>query len=554
MKKQILTGAESFEELVGENYFYVDKTLFIKELLENRGKVTLITRPRRFGKTLNMDMLKCFFDINKESEALFDGLQIMGHKDMTQKHMNKYPVVFLTLKNIEASTFEGAMEKIRSLVSSVFHNNMQISESGTLNEFKLKKFNKYCAEEATDNEMETSLLFLAECLALYKKKRVIILLDEYDTPLNNALTEGYYDKMLKFMRGFMGSVFKTNDYLEFGVLTGVQRISKEGLVSSFNNPLVCGIMDNEFATSFGFTESEVMDACEKYSMGSMFGEVKRWYDGYRFGGRDMYNPWSITGFLKRKVFEAYWVNTGSMSIFQDIYQKGDQPLKDDIAGLMTGSPVSMQLKDGITYPTEYKKTNAFWNLLLNAGYIKPVNGARGGRFDAEIVNMEVMDMFAQYANEWFEKEQPYIADAISKFATCLLEGDAEGVSAVLNDNLLNNPSCHDFKEENSYHMFIFGMLLASAGSYTVYSNPESGKGRADVLLKPTDKNKPAAAIDFKHRGNDGLNLKQEAQKGLEQINEKSYVHNLKQEGYKKIYKYGIAFHKKSCELVMEVVE
>jgi hypothetical protein len=239
MKKQILIGEDSFEKIVGGDFFYVDKSLFIKELLENRGAVTLITRPRRFGKTLNMSMLRYFFDVNMDSKALFEGLNITEHKDIVEKHQNKYPVIFLTLKDVAFDTFQNTIENIRGLISDIYQKNLCVCESERLNEFKKKKFYRYCSNEESIVELQSALLFLMDCLYTYHKKRVIVLLDEYDAPITNALMKGYYDDMVDFMRGFMGSVFKTNDYLEFGVLTGVQRISKESLVSGFNAENLC---------------------------------------------------------------------------------------------------------------------------------------------------------------------------------------------------------------------------------------------------------------------------------------------------------------------------
>jgi len=554
MKKQILIGEESFEKIREGDFFYIDKTMFIKEFLENRGAVTLITRPRRFGKTMNMSLLRCFFDMHTDSKALFDGLRIMEHKDIVEKYQNKYPVVFLTLKNVEGKTYESSIERIKSLVSAIYQQNLYLFENGGLNEFQRKEFYRFCSKETTEEELQSALLFLTECLYTYHKKRVIVLLDEYDAPITNALIKGYYQDMIEFMRGFMGSVFKTNDYLEFGVLTGVQRISKESLVSGFNNPLVCGIMDKSFATCFGFTEEEVKDACEMYELINQFNEVKKWYDGYRFGGQDMYNPWSIIKYLKEKEIDNYWVNTGSVHILQDVFYKGDTAIKNELAGLLTGTPVMMRLEDGITYPIKYVHSNTFWTMLLNAGYLKPCNGAyKTEKFGAELVNMEVKNIFSRYAEEWFGEQQPSISRTIVEFVEYLLQGDAEGVSAILNKELLNNPSCHDFKEENSYHMFIYGILLAVSGKYTVWSNPESGKGRSDCLIKPMDKGQYAVVIEFKHEREEDRDLKQEAQKGLKQIEEKAYIHNLKKEGYERIFKYGIAFHKKNCEVAMGIV-
>jgi hypothetical protein len=553
MKKQILIGEESFEKIIEGDFFYIDKTLFIKELLENRGTVTLVTRPRRFGKTLNMSMLKCFFDINMDNKALFDGLKIMEHKYIVEKRLNKYPVVFLTLKNVEEDTYKDAIENISELVSGIFRKNRYLYESDRLDERQKELFYSFFLCKATEVELKSALIFLTECLYTYHKKRVIILLDEYDAPINNALMEGYYQDMIKFMRGFLGSVFKTNNYLEFGVLTGVQRVSKESLVSCFNNPKVCGIMNMEFADCFGFTEEEVKDACAMYDKSDKYEDVKRWYDGYRIGGQDMYNPWSIVQYLSRGQFRDYWANTGGMTILQDIFFKGTPSLKDDMAGLLTGAPIKMKYEEHITYPISYERDDVFWSMLLNCGYLKPCVGSDGDVFYAELVNKEVRNIFADCIDLWFKRQQKAIHRAIQEFVDCLLQGDAEGVSTVLNKELLNNPSCHDFKEENSYHMFIFGILLAVSGEYTVYSNPESGKGRSDCLIKPIDKEKYAVVIEFKHSSEDEKDLKQRAQEGLKQIEEKAYIHSLKKEGYERLFKYGIAFHKKNCEVAMEKV-
>ncbi|MCL2046559.1 MAG: ATP-binding protein [Oscillospiraceae bacterium] len=551
MKKQIIIGVESFEKMRENDYFYIDKTLFIRELLEKRGEVTLITRPRRFGKTLNMSMLRSFFDINKNSKSLFDGLEISKYIEICEKHQNQYPVISFTLKNVEERTYENALHSISNLVSTIFQDSMYLLESSFLNEFEKKMFYKYCSMEATESELRTAFLFLATCLYKHHQKRVIILLDEYDTPIDSSERYGYYDEMIGFMRGFLGSAFKTNNALEFGVLTGVQRISKEGLFSSFNNPKICGVLDDEFSSCFGFTEDEVIAACEMYEISEKYDEIKSWYDGYRFGGQDMYNPWSITMYIDSQKLQNYWVNTGSVGILRDVFHKGDDRLRNDLAGLLTGSPIKMSLADQITYPIKYVGTNTFWTLLLHAGYLKPCNGANGAIFEAELVNMEVKDTFSRYAMEWLREERETVSDSIQEFVSCLLNGDADGVSRTLNDDILHNPSSFDLVKENSYHMFIYGMLLAASNSYTVRSNQESGKGRADCLIKPNDKTQAAVVVEFKHlRDDQATAMKEEAQKALEQIEEKAYIHTLKQEGYTRVYKYAIAFNKKTCEVVM----
>ncbi|MCL2813502.1 MAG: ATP-binding protein [Oscillospiraceae bacterium] len=549
MKKQIVIGVEFFDKVIEGNHLYIDKTLLIKELLENRGDVTLITRPRRFGKTLNMSMLRCFFDAGKNNRHLFEGLKIMEHADIVEKHMGQYPVVFFTLKDVEEKTFDIAVGKIKYLISEIYGQNMYICESGKLDETDKEKFMLFRSGKASESEMKSSLRFLTSCLYAYYGKRAIVLIDEYDAPINNSLEEGYYREMVKFMRGFLGSAFKSNEHLEFGVLTGVQRISKEGLVSGFNNPKVCGITDDEFAGCYGFTEEEVKSVCGQYGYGDRFDDVKRWYDGYRFGRMvDMYNPWSITNFLRDGRFRNYWANTASLTILRDIFFLGSDSLKDDMAGLLTGKPVQMRYDEHVTYPIVYKSNDAFWSMLLNAGYLKPCTDSEDDRFFAELVNREVKDTFARCVEYWLKDRQNAVHMAIQEFAGCLLAGDAGGVGRVLNDSLLNNPSCHDFKEENSYHMFIYGILLAVSKDCAVLSNRETGKGRADCVIKPADKSQGAVVVEFKHVRDEPAELRAEAQRGLEQIEERVYVHELKQEGYKKVLLYGIAFHKKYCEI------
>ena len=553
MKRQILICVEFFEEIIENNYFYIDKTLFIKELLENRGKATLITRPRRFGKTLNMNMLKCFFDASCDNRRLFEGLKIMEYDDIVDKHLGKHPVISLTLKDVEESTMEDSVENIRELISDLYKQHQYILEYDKLEEADKEKFLLLRREKSSARSLKASLKFLMNCLHTYYNKKVVVLIDEYDAPINNALMKGHYQEMIEFMRGFLGGAFKSSESLEFGVLTGVNRISKEGLMSGFNNPRVFGISNDKFATCYGFTEDEVKQACDEYGYGDRFSDIKKWYEGYRFGqAPDMYNPWSITYFLCEGQLRNYWANTGGMSILQDIFLKGSTSLKDDMAGLLTDIPIKTRYVDQITYPITYNNNNAFWSLLLNAGYLKPCAGSSGDDFEDELVNREVKTYFAECIEYWFKGEQRAIHETIQEFVGYLLGGDAGAVARTLNDDLLNNPSCHDFKEENSYHMFIYGILLAVSRDYVVLYNQESGKGRSDCIIKPDDKSKNVVVVEFKHVRGEPQDLKQEAEKGIKQIEEKEFAHNLKNEGYGSILLYGIAFHKKSCEVAMKV--
>ena len=573
MARIVRIGVEFFERIIENDYFYVDKTLFIKEFLEKRGDVTLITRPRRFGKTLNMHMMKEFFDITKDTKAMFSGLKITKHQDIINKHQNQYPVIYITLKNVESKTYPDAVNNIKRLMSELYRDNNYLLKSKKLDKNQKASFNSYIMTTSTEDELKNSLQFLTKCFFTHHQKKTVVLIDEYDTPLNNSVFENYYPDMIKFMRGFLGDVFKGNVFLEFGLLTGVQRIAKESLMSSFNNPMVNGIMDKDFPTCFGFTEDEVKAACEEFDVSCDFEEVKNWYNGYRFGDNDMYNPWSITGFLHAKEIKNFWVNTGGTQLMENMIQHGSMLLRNSLAGLLTGTPIQMKYNSNIIYPIDYKNINAFWSIMLNTGYLKPCAGATGREFLAELVNNEVHDMFEECISRWFDEPNMYsVYESIREFVDCLFNGDAEGVSRLLNEELLNYPSFHDYKEENSYHMFIFGMLLAASSRkflhkqyYNVYSNRESGKGRSDCLIKPVDKNNYAVIIEFKHlknsplppsergaasppslRGAGGSHLQNIAEEGLKQIEEMSYIHTLKQEGYEKVYKFSIAFYKKTC--------
>ena len=552
MKKSLPIGIDLFEDMITEDYFYIDKTLFIKEILDFKSKVTLITRPRRFGKTLNMSMLKCFLDIHQEQRELFAGFKIMQYQDIVETYQNKHPVIFLSLKSIKEPTYEESMISCGKLISKLYYECQYIYDSGILYEGQKNDFSNITMKEANPTELKYSLKELMGYLYAYHKKKVIIIIDEYDAPIDNAEMKGFYPEMVEFMRGFLGDALKTNEYLEFGVVTGVQRIAKEGLFSDLNNLSICSILDEVFTESFGFTEEEVYAACKYYDMQDDMKEIKAFYDGYLFGKKEIYNPWSILNYLKMKKLNAYWINTASMGILKNIFAKGNYELKVAMEGLLMDEPVKMRIGNHITYPIRYQKSNAIWTLLLNAGYLKIrdiLSDALIPEYTAVLVNNEVKEAFRYCIWEWISESEEVFAEGLTDFIKALTSGDGKGMETALNEGLLYSPSYYDMISENSFHMFILGILQVAGGTYMIRSNREEYKGRADCTMRPHDKTKAAVVIEFKHvKDKDAAEdmIVQSAIEGLKQIREKSYAADMKVEGYTTVYEYGIAFSGKYC--------
>ena len=552
VKKALPIGVDLFEKMISKDYFYIDKTLFIKEILDMKSEVTLITRPRRFGKTLSMSMIQCFFDIHQKQRHLFDGLAIMEHREIVEKHQNQYPVIFLSLKGIKGTTFESSLSLLMQLISSLYIKNGYLLDSDVLMEAEKAKINIYLNGKASKEELMVSLKELTGYLYAYHKKNVILVIDEYDAPVDNAEIEGFYPDMVEFMSGFFGDVLKTNEHLEFSVITGVQRITKEGLFSDLNNLKVCSSLDKWFEDSFGFTEEEVYAACNYYDMQDDMKDIKVFYDGYLFGRKEMYNPWSILNYLAERKLDAYWVNTASMGILKNIFKKGNYELKAAMEGLLMDEPVKMRLGNHITYPIRYKKSNAIWTLLLSAGYLKikdVLSDSLIPEYAVVLVNNEVKEAFRYCIWEWMGESEEAFAEGLTDFIKALTGGDAEGMGRALNEGLLYSTSYYDMVNENSFHMFILGILQVVGGTYMIRSNREEHKGRADCTMRPHDKSRAAVVIEFKHvKEKDATEdmIALSAQEGLEQIKEKSYAEDMKVEGYTTIYEYGIAFNGKYC--------
>jgi hypothetical protein len=497
-------------------------------------------------------MLKCFFDIRGKDKNLFDGLEITKYKEITDKYQNTYPVIFMTLKGLKEPTFDDFITALKMSLSNLYSSHEYIYESGVLNEAQKKYFKDILLEETPVAKLKFSIKNLISYLYKYHKQKVILLIDEYDAPIDNSEMENFYGEMIKFMRGFFGDALKTNEYLEFAVITGVQRIAKEGLFSDLNNLRVCGIMNEEFSDKFGFTENEVNEACKEYGLQDNIQDIKDFYDGYKFGNKDIYNPWSILNYLEKKKLQPYWVNTGATNILKNIFAKGEMQLKYDMEGLFFDIPITMSLGNHITYPIEYTSSNSFWTLLLNAGYIKPYGDLPeyGDEiFKAVLVNKEVKRAFKSCIDDWLSDQKGMFSKGFLEFLTAITEGNTQGIETSLNQKLLLSPSYYDMVNENSYHMFLLGMLQPLGDGYIISSNREEGLGRADVTLRPKNKAKAAVIIEFKHVKGSRATKKSvmaEAQKSFKQVESQGYAAEMTAEGYTKIFKYGIAFNGKYC--------
>ena len=550
-RKAIPIGIEDFKEMIDRNCYLVDKTLLIKDIIDMGAKVILFTRPRRFGKTLNMSMLRRFFEkTEKDNSYLFDGLKISETGEKYRQYMGQYPVISISLKGMKQSTFEQSFIQFKELIANEFERHQEILKCTLISERKRKKFQSIFDDTADDAVYKTALKLLSDCLYEVYGKKVIVLIDEYDVPLENAYFNGFYDEMINLIRSVFESVLKTNDSLEFGILTGCLRISKESIFTGLNNLKVNSVRTGEFSNYFGFTETEVKELSEYYKMCDKFEEIKKWYDGYRFGVTEIYNPWSVLNYIQSIVTmpeampEQYWSNTSSNSIIHELIVKGDRRTKDDIETLITGGSIDKPVYDDITYANMNINSDYIWSFLLHTGYLKPSRIYKNGiqtYFTAVIPNLEIVSVYENTFRQWFD-ESIRVADK-SILLNAVLEGDAELFQLEVNRWLLRSISYHD-GYENFYHGFLVG-LLEYSDEYLVESNRESGMGRNDIIVKNVLMHDLAVVIEIK-TVKDGETLIGQCDAALEQIEENQYEVNLGYEGYKNIVKFGIAFKGKQC--------
>lgn len=549
-RKIIPIGKEDFKDIVDKNCYFVDKTMLIKDVLDSGANVTLFTRPRRFGKTMNMSMLRRFFEKTEQDNSyLFERLKISESGAEYLKHMGQYPVISISLKGIGQPTYDGAFYEFKKLVASEIWRHKELLESDSIMLFDKAVLKKICNGEADDVVYFTSLKLLSNCLYNEYGKKVIVLIDEYDVPLQSAYKYGYYDEMTGLIRSVFESVLKTNDSLELAVLTGCLRVSKESIFTGLNNLDVNSIKSVQCSEYFGFTETEVQELADYYGIISKIGEIKKWYDGYMFGKTEIYNPWSVLNYIKTAlsdedaIAEQYWSNTSSNDIIHELIVKGDRRTKNDVETLITGGTIEKPLYDDITYNNIDVNSEYVWSFLLHTGYLKPVKYYKNGvqsYFTAVIPNTEIVTVYENTFRKWFD-ESVRVADK-SVLLNAVLSGDAEIFEQEVNKWLLRSISYHD-GYENFYHGFLVGLLEYSE-DYLVESNREQGTGRSDIIIKDIIK-KEAVIIEIKSVRK-GETLSGQCDYALEQIEKRGYDVNIGFENYKKIIKYGVAFHEKQC--------
>lgn len=555
--KTISIGKQDFASLREHNCFYIDKTDFIKEWWNSQDDVTLITRPRRFGKTLNMSMVECFFSVKYAKRLdLFEGLSIEKNADL-RKLQGTYPVLFLSFAAVKTNTYENARRQICSLIASLYDENMYLLNGDTLNEREKKRF-QAVTPEMNDADAVMALQNLCLFLSKYYGKKVIVLLDEYDTPLQESYAYGYWRELTAFTRSLFNATFKTNPYLERAIMTGITRVSKESIFSDLNNLEVITTTSEKYATSFGFTESEVFTALDEAGMSDQCDVVKKWYDGFVFGGKkDIYNPWSITNFLDKRKIDIYWANTSSNSLIGHLIQRGNSAIKEDMEDLLSGKELVTEIDEQIVFDQLDDNMTAIWSLLLSSGYLKinqaPKDAAASNQnYHLSLTNHEVDVMFRRMIDGWFKKYTPNY----NAFVKVLLADDVRAMNHYINRIALETFSFFDTgkgssasaEPERFYHGFVLGLMVDLQDKYHITSNRESGFGRYDIMLEPVEIGQSDAIIlEFKVIDPESeADLNATVNSALEQIRHKQYDAQLLARGFRpdQIRAYGFAFQGK----------
>ena len=556
--KPLPIGVDNFEKLITSGYYYIDKSLFIKELIDMKSEVNLFTRPRRFGKTLNLSMFKHFFEKSEHDRSpLFQGLKIMAAGEKYTAHLGKYPVISLSLKSAKQPTFEMAYESLQRVIRQEFVRHACLLDSNALNREIKEEYKLIISTTASAESYAHSLQLLSQCLYQHYQQKVIILIDEYDVPLENAhfadhgTNQGFYEKMTAFIRSLFESALKSNDALEFAVITGCLRITKESIFTGLNNLEVISILTKNYSEHFGFTQKEVSAMLAFYDRKAREELLKQWYNGYLFGDTEVYNPWSMVNYVKEllkdknELPKPYWSNTSSNSIVKELVERADPSVKQEIETLIAGGTIEKPIHEDITYNDIYQSQDNLWNFLFFTGYLKKIS-EKMVENDTKMVtlslpNMEIRYVYKNTILNWFERK---IAQKdLSKLYQAMLDGDTESFTEEINKNLIETISFYD-AGESFYQGFLAGVLKNMNG-YIITSNRESGKGRYDLLVRTPSVRGKAIILELKVSPT-FQRLGIECDNALAQIEEKDYESNLKSDGFSNVMKYGIAFYKKDC--------
>ena len=560
-KLKLPVGIDGFEKIRRNGFYYIDKTKLIEQLFLNWGEVNLFTRPRRFGKTLNMSMLKSFFEIGTDT-SLFDGLYVSENKELCEQHQGQYPVIFLSLKDVEGLSFSEAKRKCIQLIKREAERFYGLKNSERLLDIDKKNYCRLLdmtVQEEDSDIVSSSMKMLSALLYKHYGKKTVILIDEYDVPLDKAFQHGYYKEMVHFIRGLLGEALKTNDSLAFAVLTGCLRVSKESIFTGLNNFKILSITDTRFDEQFGFTDTEVRTLLSDYQMEDRFAEVKEWYDGYRFGNADVYCPWDVINFVDRAKDdkeakpEAYWINTSGNDLVKRFIDKANKTTKNEIERLVNGEAIEKELRLDLTYEEVDQSIENLWSVLFTTGYLTQSGRNEDGAYRLIIPNREVREVFRLQINEWFKKSIFSNTERLTAFWKAFEEGDTEGVEQYLNRVLSNSISVFDTKarkeeKESSYHNLLVGILTGNA-DWLVKSNVEAGEGFADIIVETDD---PDAGIvaELKYTKNFD-DMKMTCQKAIDQIRDRRYQEYLLNDDRKDIRLYGITFCKKRCCAISE---
>lgn len=541
--------------LASTEYYYIDKTMMLKDFIDERPMVTLFTRPRRFGKTLNMDMLRTFFEkTNEDTSKYFKDKKIWEQGEYYRSFQGKYPVIFITLKDVKHNSWDNTFANIGSIISSEYCRHSDLSKSPKLDKKQKDFYDKMVSEKFSAVDLERSLLYLSEMLKKHYGEGAVIIIDEYDTPIQSGHTSGFYDDVIAFMRNLLSGCFKDNKSLAFGFLTGILRVAKESIFSGLNNLTINSVLDNKYSEYFGFTANEVKEMAAYYSAPDKFGEVCEWYDGYRFGKTDIFNPWSVINYFSNDCEpRAFWLSTGSNDIIGEIIKEADNEIYERLSSLVNGGSFTTYIDTSVIYPQIKNNPSSIYSFLLMAGYLKVVKSSVSisGDFMCEVAlpNKEISLVYRKEILQKLEKLIPQ-ATAIA-VEEAIFSGNGEKLRDIISNFLIQSVSAFDAAGENFYHGFMLGVCALFGNSY-VTSNRESGDGRYDIALSPKVNNLPGIIIELKAEKNCNENKLQElAKTALKQINDKKYDTELKSKGVKTIYKYGVAFSGKHVAVEAE---